>query len=104
VFKISIAKNKNLKDIILEKANYLNFEGAADFKMLCGQDTFDCIGYHFENGYEMGTDLKFILVFQCSENDLNQKGGVLLFNDGVFNNGLLKFRIGKDYIKNEGHE
>ena len=92
VFDISNT-NKNFD----ETFKYVSFKIFKDFKLLTNKgDTIQCIGAHFERTYDVAPYKRLLLYFS----DINQnEEQYLIYNDKLFNKGIVKFNLKSSPIK-----
>ena len=85
--------NLNYEDAI----KYIAFKLEKDFKVITSSnDTIPCIGAHFERNFKVAPYKKLILYF----NNINPNESLkLVYNDYLFNNGVLKFNFQEKPIK-----
>lgn len=93
-----VIKEKLSPKEYLKRVTYLTGEIRNDFKLLVGLDTVPCSIAHYERNYNISPNNNFMLVFpkdKTLKEDL-----VLIYDDKVFGEGKLEFRIKYKNIKN----
>lgn len=92
-----VIKEKLSPNDYLKRITYLTGEIRNDFKLLAGLDTIPCAVAHYERNYNISPDNKFLLVFPYSEK--SNEDLTLIYDDKVFGEGKLEFRIKNRNIK-----
>lgn len=73
-----------------ERVNYCAFGMQEDIKLIDGKDTLNCVLYHYERSFDVVPYGHFTLGFEAKKSKtISTK--TLLFNDRLFNNGLIQF-------------
>jgi hypothetical protein len=72
------------------RIQYFNAFAQNNFKVLYGKDTLKCTQYVFENPYNLVTDVRLMLAFRIPDPQ-PARDVQLVYNDELFNNGLVKF-------------
>jgi len=88
-----------LKDQIeyQKRVEYYSFIVKNDIFLVDGNDTLPCIIHHFERYYGSAPYLNLMVGFKGTSNCNDKK---LIYNDIVFNNGIIKLTINKEEIEN----
>ncbi len=83
-----------------DRIDYCAFGMQHDIKLIDGKDTLNCVLFHFERGFDVIPYGHFILGFENQKNIMvNTK--TLMFNDRLFNNGIIKFSFAPELMVNE---
>jgi hypothetical protein len=81
------------------RIEYLSFKMQDNFKLIDGTDTLKCSLYHFERVYGLAPYATFVLGFPKSKtSEINGKS--LVYEDNLFNNGLIYLNIDKETLTN----
>lgn len=81
------------------KLDYLAFKMQDDLKLVDGTDTLSCMIYHFERTYNITPYCDFLIAFEKSKGKgITDK--TLIFDEKLFNSGIIKFKIRKEDIEN----
>lgn len=73
-----------------DRVNYCAFNMQNDLKLVEGKDTLRCVLFHFERTFNTVPYGHFLLAFEKGSIKTNTIK-TLIFRDGLFNNGILKF-------------
>lgn len=94
-------KNNTGPDGYFERVNHFLTDGANDFKLRCGNDTFDCSLCHLEQTYGLAPVNTLVLAFEPRStmpvsftHDL-----VLIYEDKVLGTGTVKMKIEKEKLE-----
>ena len=80
----------NSSDQYNERINYCAFKMQNDIVLIDGLDTLNCVLYHFERAFDVVPYGHFLLGFEANrKKSISTK--TLVFNDHLFNNGMIKF-------------
>jgi hypothetical protein len=93
-----VIKEKLSPKEYLDRVTYLSGSIRDDFKLLVGLDTVACSIAHFERNYNISPNNNFMLVFpydKTTNEDLT-----LIYDDKIFGEGKLEFKIKYKNIKN----
>lgn len=84
-----LSYNANSEEEYNKRLTYCSFEMQKDFSLVDGADTLACTLFHHERAGNITPFLKFVLAFPKTNNTKSDK--ILLFNDKLFNKGLIEF-------------
>lgn len=73
-----------------ERVKYCAFEMQNDIKLIDGNDTLECVMFHFERAYDVVPYGHFILGFETKKKSMIETK-TLCFDDKLFNKGMIKF-------------
>ncbi len=79
-----------------QRVNYFAFDMQHDVKLLDGNDTLDCMLFHFERAYDIAPSAIFLLGFPKTKSKNSQR--TFFYQDKVFNKGIIKFTYTKDEL------
>lgn len=78
-----------------QRLEYFNTYAQSNFKLITDKDTINCSQYLFENPYNLLTDVNILGAFQI-KHPLKSQDLQLIYDDQLFNNGLIKFYFSKN--------
>jgi hypothetical protein len=79
------------------RISYFSFQMQADLAIVEGNDTLPCVLYHMERTYGVAPYCTFVLGFEKNTQRGKNKDKKFLFNDRIFNSGIIDFKIkGRD--------
>lgn len=105
-FKIMISDEKtspmkynlNTEQEYFARVEYLSFGIINDIYMIDDQDTLSCQLNYFERNYDLAPYIIESLTFELKNS--NYKGDkLLIYNDRLFGNGIIKFRFNVEELK-----
>lgn len=79
-----------------ERLQYASFDLQNDIYLINENDTLDCVLYHFEQKYGLGTSVNLLLGFE--KNNKSSEDLTIVMEDKILNNGLIKFLLLKENI------
>ena len=106
-FKIQTSDNSSMKKIIRSKENlsrlnqYLMTDIQKDFVIEIGSKKICCGILNVEKDIQLQNCFSFIMSFEKEQfKDVLQDDITFIYNDNIFQNGILKFHFNKDNINN----
>lgn len=97
IIQYNLKSNNEFSDRI----NYLTFNVQNDFSLVCCKDTFPCLIYHLERNFGSAPYCNMLLGFENPGLDsLGNCDRTLIYNDRVFNSGIIKLTVTSDAISN----
>lgn len=81
------------------RLHYYHAIAQNDIKLIVDNDSLKCLNYLFENPYNLSDEVNMLLAFNVSTKNL-KSDLQLVYNDRLFNNGLIKFLYKKQTINN----
>ncbi len=82
------------------RISYCAFEMQKDIQLIDGKDTLDCVLFHFERAFNVVPYGHFFLGFKPNPGKLIS-AKTIVFNDHLFNQGLIKFTFPPQLLVNE---
>ena len=83
-----------------ERINYCAFNMQNDIKLIDGNDTLNCVLFHFERAFDIAPYGHFMLGFE-NKNKKSIQAKTLCFDDKLFNNGIIKFTYTPSFLAKE---
>ena len=82
-----------------KRIKYVSFDMQNDISLVEDGDTIPCSLFHFERVYDVAPYAKFLLGFAKGKKDSPQQS-VIVFDDKLFNQGLIKMTYSHEEISN----
>jgi hypothetical protein len=74
-----------------ERVRYASFGVQKDVSIKVGDDSLVCAMAQFERSFDVAPKATFLIAFDTDENQADSSAVTILFNDQLFNNGLIRF-------------
>jgi len=104
VFKIKPIDNVPFKKLIKSKENlaemnqYLMSRVKNDFFIQIGEKKIQCSVLNVESDLNIQNNISFVMSFEKLENQILDEDITLVYEDKMFQNGILKFNFKKEFI------
>ncbi len=90
----TVAKAERNYTSVLE---YFSFNMQQDVKLVVGKDTFPCVLWHYERGFDAKPNATFLLSFNLRNNpETAQQDLTLNYEDHLFGVGILNLKVRKE--------
>lgn len=94
VLSVGISDDKEY----MARLDYMTFQMKDDIYLIDRYDTLNCSFFHSVRNYSLAPYADFVLVFENKTSKKESNEMVLVFDDKIFGNGIIKFQINNNDI------